>query len=124
MDYVAMQQNRRRLSPGPFPPPITLADVGLRWCMALSASAHPQANAMKKPNKNKGRQKKDKKKRGACDPRFNLQRRNRGETIKKQLLHLNKTGLSGSPCRLSTPGMLLGIIYVKNCRCGTSLHVR
>ena len=79
---------------------------------------------MKKPNKNKGRQKKDKKKRGACDPRFNLQRRNRGETIKKQLLHLNKTGLSGSPCQLSTLGMLLGIIYVKNCRCGTSLHVR
>jgi len=35
-----------------------------------------------------------KKKAREMSPRFNLQRRNRGETIKKQLLHLNEYGLS------------------------------
>ena len=33
---------------------------------------------------------------------LSLQRRNRGETIKKQLLHLNEYGLSGYGDRVST----------------------
>lgn len=58
-----------------------------------------------------------KKKAREISPRFNLQRRNRGETIKKQLLHLNEYGLSRPTVTLSTLFMLLGIIFVKNCRC-------
>ena len=58
-----------------------------------------------------------KKKAREISPRFNLQRRNRGETIKKQLLHLNEYGLSRPHPWLSTLFMLLGIIFVKNCRC-------
>lgn len=57
-----------------------------------------------------------KKKAREISPRFNLQRRNRGETIKKQLLHLNEYGLSRPTVTLSTLFMLLGIIFVKNCR--------
>jgi hypothetical protein len=40
--------------------------------------------------------------RGAVRPAPSLQRRNRGETIKKQLLHLNEYGLSGYAVRVST----------------------
>ena len=72
-------------------------------------------------NRKKSRKNKDgnfwQKKAREISPRFNLQRRNRGETIKKQLLHLNEYGLSRPTVTLSTLFMLLGIIFVKNCRC-------
>ncbi len=75
-----------------------------------------QGKHRKKSRKNKGGNFWQKKAR-EISPRFNLQRRNRGETIKKQLLHLNEYGLSRPTVTLSTLFMLLGIIFVKNCRC-------
>jgi hypothetical protein len=92
--------------------------------MARRARSHGQApNSGQPTGKNPEKTRAGilgKKKAREMSPRFNLQRRNRGETIKKQLLHLNEYGLSRPHPWLSTLLMLLGIIFVKNCRCGAN----